>query len=258
MTSASVEALRPAAEALLGASVKAKPDLDLLVMARKRSAGWDPPVGDRPDQHVGALLHGLRDQAGITQAQIAAEIGVDASLISRVERGQRPASDRIIAHYGDRFGAQDLLAGLVEIARVAARHRHQLRDPDLIAKQAGYPIPGDAASFVRETPPDGISLAFGERITKRWTIRNAGTVPWGGRRLRRVGPVTGPWTLTSPRFVPVPNAQPGDEVTIEVPIRAPYIETAAVAQWKMVDADDLLYFPTEYSMGLGMYVLVGH
>ncbi len=33
---------------------------------------------------------------------------------------------------------------------------------------------------------------------------------------------------------------------------------AAVAQWKMVDKDDLLYFPTKYSVGLALYVLVGH
>ncbi len=36
------------------------------------------------------------------------------------------------------------------------------------------------------------------------------------------------------------------------------METAAVAQWKMVNEDDLLYFPTQYSVGLGLYVLVGH
>lgn len=226
-------------------------------MARKRSAGWDPPVGDRPDQHVGALLHGLREQAGITQTQIAADIGVDPSLISRVERGQRPASDRIIQHYGARFDAVDLLHGLVDIARQASRHRQQLRDPTLIAKQAAYPLDGDAARFVGESPPDGISLGFGERLTKRWTVQNTGTVPWHDRRLRRIGPVTGPWTLTSPRFVAVPDAEPGATVTIEVAIKAPHIETAAVAQWKMVDQDDLLYFPTQYSGGLGMFVLVG-
>ena len=33
---------------------------------------------------------------------------------------------------------------------------------------------------------------------------------------------------------------------------------AAAAQWKVVDADDLLYFPTIYSVGLGLYVMVGH
>jgi hypothetical protein len=36
------------------------------------------------------------------------------------------------------------------------------------------------------------------------------------------------------------------------------METAAVAQWKMVDKDELLYFPDRYSVGLALYVLVGH
>jgi transcriptional regulator with XRE-family HTH domain len=227
-------------------------------MARKRSAGWDQPVGDRPDQHVGALLHSLREQAGVTQREVAQDMGIDPSLVSRVERGQRPASDRIIRYYGERFGAHDLLAGLVDIAREAEHQRQRLRDPALIARQDAYPLPGDAATFISETPPDGISIPLGHSFTKQWTIRNSGTVPWVDRRLRRIGPFTGPWTLTSPRFAPVPDAKPGEVVTIVVPIRAPHIETAAVAQWKMVDRDDLLFFPTEYSMGLGMYVLIGH
>jgi hypothetical protein len=43
-----------------------------------------------------------------------------------------------------------------------------------------------------------------------------------------------------------------------VPLHTPQMETAAVAQWKMVDEDGLLYFPDRYSVGLALYVLVGH
>jgi hypothetical protein len=64
--------------------------------------------------------------------------------------------------------------------------------------------------------------------------------------------------LTSARFAPIPDTEPGEKVSISVELRAPQMETAAVAQWKMVDTDDLLYFPTVYSVGLGLYVLVGH
>ena len=227
-------------------------------MTRPRKARFDPPVGDQPNQHVGALLHGLREQAGMTQAQVAAEIGIDASLISRVERGSRPASDRVIRYYGERFGAPDLLAGLAELARESERDRRRRRSPVLIARQARYPLEGDEARFVSEAPPDGSTVPCGAIFTKSWTIRNSGTVAWIGRRLRRVGPTTGPWTLTSARFTSVPDTDPGDAVEISVKLRAPQMETAAVAQWKMVDADDLLYFPTIYSVGLALYVLVGH
>lgn len=227
-------------------------------MKRTRSAGWDKPVGDRPNQHVGAMLHGLREQAGVTQAEVAADIGIDQSYISRIERGSRPASDRVIRYYSERFGAADLLAGLVEIARESERDRRRRRNPLLIARQARYPIEGDEARFVSETPPDGATVPCGATFTKTWTIRNSGSVPWQGRRLRRIGATVGPWMLVSPRFVAVPDTQPGETATISVSLRAPQMETAAVAQWKMVDEDDLLYFPTVYSVGLALYVMVGH
>lgn len=219
---------------------------------------WDQPAGDRPNQHVGALLHRLREQAGMTQAQVAEGIGIDPSLISRIERGIRPAPDRVIRYYAERFGAPDLLAGLTEIARESERDRRRRRDPLLIARQASYPLEGDEARFVSEAPPDGATVPCGAVFSKTWTIRNSGSVPWRARRLRRIGPTTGPWTLTSQRFTAVPDTEPGEEVEVSVQLRAPQMETAVVGQWKMVDEDDLLYFPTIYSVGLALYVLVGH
>jgi transcriptional regulator with XRE-family HTH domain len=204
------------------------------------------------------MLHGLREQADVTQAEMAAAIGVDQSYISRVERGSRPASDRIIRYYSERFGAADLLASLVDIAREGDRERRRKRDPLLIARQDRYPLDGDEAKFVSETPPDGSTVPCGNTFTKTWTIHNSGSVRWHGRRLRRIGPTTGPWTLTSPRFTPIPDTEPGETVSISVQLHTPQMETAAVAQWKMVDEDDLLYFPTKYSVGLALYVLVGH
>jgi transcriptional regulator with XRE-family HTH domain len=226
-------------------------------MPRPRRAGYDEPVGDRPDQHVGALLRRLRHQAGVKQYDVAEALAIDPSLISRYERGSRPAPDRVIRYYAARFGAADLLEGFVEIARESDRARMKLRDPELIAKQAEYPLAGDQATFVSETPPDGVTVPLGATFQKAWTIRNSGTVPWYGRRLRRIGPTTSPWTLTSPRFIAIPDTEPGQTVTLSVSLRAPHTEAAAVAQWKMVDENDLLYFPTKYSVGLGVYVLIG-
>jgi transcriptional regulator with XRE-family HTH domain len=226
-------------------------------MSPGRKAGWDQPVGDRPDQHVGAMLHGLRQQAGVTQAAIAADLAIDQGYISRIERGKQPAPERVIRYYGERFGAADLLASLVDIARENDRERRK-RSPLLIARQARYPLDGDQSTFVSEAPPDGSSVPCGATFTKTWTIRNSGSVPWHGRRLRRVGPTTGPWTLTSARFTPIPDTEPGETVSVSVQLKAPQMETAAVAQWKMVDKDELLYFPDRYSVGLALYVLVGH
>ena len=202
-------------------------------MPRPRRAGHDPPVGDRPQQHVGELLHQLREQAGIKQYEVARDIGIDPSYVSRIERGSRPASDRILRYYAERFGAPDLIAQLTELAREAEWERARRRDPVLIAKQARYPLPGDEATFVSEDPPDGVTIPFGSIFTRIWTIRNSGTVPWRGRRLRRIGPTTGPWVLTSEGFIPIPDAEPGEEITFPVEVRAPQMETAAVAQFKI-------------------------
>ncbi len=226
-------------------------------MSPGRKAGWDQPVGDRPDQHVGAMLHGLRQQAGVTQAEIAADLEINQGYISRIEHGKQPASERVIRYYGERFGAADLLAGLVDIAREADRQRRKL-SPLLIARQARYPLEGDESTFVSEAPPDGSTVACGATFTKTWTIRNSGSVPWHGRRLLRIGPTTGPWVLTSERFTPIADTEPGKTASISVQLKTPQMETAAVAQWKMVDKDDLLYFPDRYSVGLALYVLVGH
>jgi transcriptional regulator with XRE-family HTH domain len=203
------------------------------------------------------MLHGLREQAGVTQTEVAADLEIDQGYISRIEHGKQPASERVIRYYSERFGAADLLAGLVDIAREADRQRRKLT-PLLVARQARYPLEGDESTFVSEAPPDGSTVACGAIFTKTWTIRNSGNVAWQGRRLRRIGPTTGPWVLTSARFTAVPDTEPGETVSISVPLKAPQMETAAVAQWKMVDKDDLLYFPDRYSVGLALYVLVGH
>jgi transcriptional regulator with XRE-family HTH domain len=226
-------------------------------MPRARRAGWDEPVGDRPDQHVGAMLRGLREQAGVTQTEIARELEIDQGFISRIERGKQSAPERVIRYYGERFGTMDLLASLVDIARENARQRRKL-SALLVARQARYPLEGDASAFVSEEPPDGSTVPCGARFIKRWTIRNSGSVPWAGRRLQRIGPTLGPWTLGSERHAPVPDTVPGKTVTLSVELKAPQMETAAYAQWKMVDKDDLLYFPNRYSVGLALYVLVGH
>lgn len=203
------------------------------------------------------MLHGLREQAGVTQTEVARELEIDQGFISRIERGKQAAPDRVVRYYGERFGAMDLLLGLVDIARENDRERRKL-SPLLVARQGRYPLEGDEATFVSEAPPDGTSVPCGTRFTKTWTIRNSGSVPWHGRRLRRIGPSLGPWTLGSARHTPIPDTDPGQTVSLSVEVGTPQMETAAYAQWKMVDEDDLLCFPDRYSVGLALYVLVGH
>jgi ribosome-binding protein aMBF1 (putative translation factor) len=43
-----------------------------------------------PDMQPGVILRGARHREGLTQAQLAAKIGVKASHISEMEKGKRP------------------------------------------------------------------------------------------------------------------------------------------------------------------------
>jgi DNA-binding XRE family transcriptional regulator len=43
-----------------------------------------------PDMHVGDILRGARYREELTQAQLAAKVGVKVSHISEMERGKRP------------------------------------------------------------------------------------------------------------------------------------------------------------------------
>jgi DNA-binding XRE family transcriptional regulator len=43
-----------------------------------------------PDMQPGNILRGARHREGLTQAQLAAQIGVKASHISEMEKGKRP------------------------------------------------------------------------------------------------------------------------------------------------------------------------
>lgn len=190
------------------------------------------------------------------QAQVADEIGVDPSYISRIERGKQPAPQRVLDYYQERFDGASQLESLAAVARETEQRRQALRDPELIARQNAYPLPGDKTSYVSEWPPDGITVSLGETFKKNWTIENAGAVPWIGRRLRRMGPTVGHTTLISARFTAIPDTEPGEQVTLSVTLRAPHVQTATYAQWKMVDQDDLLYFPTSHSIGLAIHVLV--
>jgi transcriptional regulator with XRE-family HTH domain len=203
-------------------------------------------------------MHQLREAAGWTQRRVAEALSVDPSLISRAESGQRPASRRLIDFYESQFDAEGLLRSFADAAAEFEELRRRRRDPELIARQRRYPLPGDESEFLGESPPDGTSVALGQVFTKSWTIRNSGRVPWRGRRLRRIGSTTGPWLLHTPRFVPIPDTDPGEIVTMSVPVTAPHVQAFTMARFKMVDEDELLYFPSRYSVGLALQVVVGY
>lgn len=54
-------------------------------------------------KHVGQLLRELREQRGDTLRAAAQQLGVDASHLSRLERGLKPASDELRERVADYY-----------------------------------------------------------------------------------------------------------------------------------------------------------
>ena len=84
-------------------------------------------------------------------------------------------------------------------------------------------------------------------------------MPWIGRYLERQGPLTGPGLITPPDLIPIPDTQPGSEVTISASLNAPTYDCAAIAYFKMIRMEReerFLCFPDNYTLGLDVLVLV--
>jgi transcriptional regulator with XRE-family HTH domain len=194
----------------------------------------------------------LRLVHGATVRQTAAEFGCSASHVSRVERGDTKPSRALVQFYEDKFEGDGLLLSLLEVAEHANEQKRQRRRRGGESKA----LDGDASAFVEDTVPHGTCFKPGELFAKTWRIRNCGTVPWRGRRLERQGPITGPGLITSPKYLHVPDADPGEIVEITAPLKAPGYDCSSIAYFKMVDAEGVLCFPDEHQLGLDVLVMV--
>lgn len=195
----------------------------------------------------------LREAASWTVTRTAREFGCSPSHITRVEHGAKPSRE-LVRFYEETFEADGLLLSLFEVAENAPeqnRRRAGGRRPRRVRT-----IPGDATAFIDDTIPHGTLMQPGQRFVKTWRIRNAGTVPWRGRRLERQGPLNGPGLIVSTRYLPIPDTEPGDIAKISAELKAPSYDCTSIAYFKMVDADGFLCFPDEHQLGLDVLVRV--
>lgn len=215
-----------------------------------------PPVLQprQPRSVLGWSMQKARKVHGWTGKQVAQEFGCSTSHISRVEHGHNRPSRELVQFYDDTFEADGLLVSLFEVAvNNAEQDRRRNRGR---TSQRSHAIPGDASTFIGDTIPNGTLMKPGELFVKTWRIQNAGTVTWQGRQLERQGPLTGPGLITSPRHLAIPDAEPGEIVQIQGPLKAPTYDCASIAYFKMIDADGQLSFPDNYQLGLEVMVLV--
>lgn len=213
-----------------------------------------PLVPRQPTTVLGWTMRELRLAARQTVTWTARQFGCSPSHISRVERGANKPSRALILFYEDVFEADGMLLSLFEVAahaaeqdrrRAGGRRTHRVRA-----------VPGDSSIFVSETIPHGVVMPPGHRFKKTWRIRNSGSVIWKDRRIERQGPLAGPGLITSPRYAPVPYAEPGDMVDVTVAMKGPTYDGSSIAYFKMVDSAGFLCFPDDYQLGLDVLVRV--
>lgn len=214
-----------------------------------------PPhlVPRQPKTVLGWTMRKLRQAASWTITRTAREFGCSPSHITRVEHGAKPSRE-LVQFYEDAFEADGLLLSLFEVAEYA---------PEQSRRRAGghHPrrvrtIPGDATAFVDDTIPHGTLMQPGQQFVKTWRIRNAGTVPWCGRQLERQGPLNGPGLIVSPRYLQIPDTDPGEVAQIDAQLKAPGYDCSSIAYFKMVDVEGFLSFPDEHQLGLDVLVRV--
>ena len=219
----------------------ARPELPPFLRPRQPAAG------------LGWSMQKLRVLHGWSTTETGKAFGCSASHISRVEHGKMPSRE-LVRFYEETFEGDGLLLSLFEVAVDApeqARRRAGGKRP-----RSHKAVPGDASMFVDDTVPHGQLMQPGALFLKTWRIRNSGTVHWVDRQLERQGPVTGPGLITSPRYVPILDTAPGEEVRVAAPLKAPTYDCASIAYFKMVDAEGRLCFPDNYQLGLDVLVLV--
>ncbi|WP_339137555.1 MAG: NBR1-Ig-like domain-containing protein [Candidatus Electrothrix sp. GW3-4] len=109
----------------------------------------------------------------------------------------------------------------------------------------------DKSVFVRDNNfADGSRLTIGQIIKKSWRIRNAGNVSWKSRFLKMIGQSRGTGRIHCNNIIPIPDAEPNQEIDIEIELRMPPYPCSVYAEFKMTDSSGNILFPNQR----GLYV----
>ena len=204
---------------------------------------------------IGCRMRELREAAGVPLTRAATLSGWDKGHLSRVERGHTKPSRELIEWYDESFGAGSALVNqLMELdAAVRAgkdtsmrdmRRRNSVLHPVLLGGSVPADHhPEDRAELVGETVPDGTQVCRDQEFEKTWEIRNSGERPWHDRWLTRQGAAGTPGWLRSPLRARLPDAVPGEVVTVRMKLQAPSQVGASTAYFKVTDEVGRLYYP---------------
>jgi len=95
--------------------------------------------------------------------------------------------------------------------------------------------PGDDSKFIEDVNySDYSTVKPGEKITKKWKIKNTGSVEWKGRYLSRIGDLNE--GFKSEKWISIKDTKPGQDCILEVPMTAPTkVGGPYKAEFKMVE-----------------------
>lgn len=212
---------------------------------------------------LGRAMRQIRENEGLSLADFAARSTYSEGHLSRVEHGEVTPSRELVEAYEKHLQSDGLFRSLYEmileeqrLARLARRGRSS-PGSDEAQREPPETRPGDRSELVADlTLPDGSMVVAGEPHEKGWRLRNVGIVAWRGRELERIGPCSGPATISSPRRVPVPETDPGETVDVTVRLEAPMLPGTAIAYWQMVDSEGRACFPDRYADGIYALLVV--
>ncbi len=200
----------------------------------------------------------------MTLKEVAKRVDLDEGHLSRAERGEASAGPTMVAGYGALFSARELLDHLWAADRTEeqARKRRQFgRQPSGVVgaldvtPSGDCSVAGDAVEWIRAVnPPNDCHVLPGEEFLQGWLVRNSGVVPWRDRMLTRTSPPRGPEAAWSPSQVAIPDAEPGDEVLYQIPLRGAEVPGTIRVHFKQTDSAGRMYFP-EVSWGVSVTVV---
>lgn len=219
------------------------------------------PAPETPLARLGAHLRYLRRINRLSQTELAQKAECSSTTISQTELGKFRPSPELVATFDTVLHGDGILAGF--LADVVAEDRSNrpprspAQAPETPPPAQPRPIPGDVSQWVDDvTVPDGTLMAPGERFVKVWRLRNAGTVAWEDRYLKRLGSLGSAGQVSTPALSPIPHTEPGETVDIAVHCKAHLLPGTSIAHFKMTDAHGHLYYPDSNPDGIRLAITV--
>lgn len=93
------------------------------------------------------------------------------------------------------------------------------------------------AQFIADvTVPDGTSMSPGQNFNKKWRIRNIGACAWNGYNLV----FDSGDSMSGPASKPIPAVNPGQEIDLDVDLKAPNTPGNHRSYWRIVTNNNVL------------------